>query len=195
MIEFCFSAVFWTGLLIGLLSVGLNLIRSLQVEQTCRDAARMFSAGLDFTQIGNENLLVFLAGGLNVTVSGGNGVFIFSTVEYIDTPQCTGAGLAGNTTSCPNLGRYVFTQRVVVGNSGLMSSGFGTPAAGILGDGGTITSSNYLTNTSARVTGFGSALTLTGGQVAYMTETYFSSPDYAVGTYMSGAGVYERKIF
>jgi hypothetical protein len=195
MIEFCLSVALWTTVIMGLATVGLNLIRALQVEQVCRDAGHLYSAGLDFTQAGNQSLLLMLAAGLNVTVSGGNGVFVFSTVEYIDTTQCTAGGLAGNGTSCPNLGQNVFTQRVVVGNSSLLSSPFGTPGAGIVGTSGNIASADYLTNASARAAGFGSLISLTGGQVAYLTETYFSSPDFAWGSYMSGAGVYERKIF
>jgi hypothetical protein len=195
MIEFCLSAILWTTVLMGLCTVGMNLIRALLVEQACRDAGRMYSAGLDFTQAGNQNLLIMVATGLNVTTSGGNGVFVFSTVEYIDTPQCAGGGLAGDASSCPNLDQYVFIQRVVVGNASLLSSTFGTPPAGIIGAYGNILSSSYLTNKAARAVGFGSVLALTGGQVAYLTETYFSSPDFAWGSYMSGAGVYERKIF
>jgi len=186
MIEFCLSVALWTTVIMGLSSVGLNLIRALQVEQVCRDAGRMYSAGLDFTQAGNQNLLITVASGLNVTPTGGNGVFVFSTVEYIDTAQCS---------NCANLGQYVFIQRVVVGNSGLLSSPFGTPSASIIGAYGNISSSNYLTNASARAVGFGNVVTLAGGQVAYLTETYFSSPDLAFGNYMNGAGVYERKIF
>jgi hypothetical protein len=195
MIEFCLSVALWTVVLMGLSTVGLNLIRALQVEQVCRDAGRLYVAGLDFTQAGNQSLLLMLATGLTVTATGGNGVFVFSTVEYIDTPQCTANGLAGNTGSCPNLGQYVFIQRVVVGNSGLFSSPFGTPSAGIIGTYGDISASNYLTNASARAVGFGSVIAMTGGQLAYLTETYFSSPDFAWGSYMNGAGVYERKIF
>jgi|HubBroStandDraft_1064217.scaffolds.fasta_scaffold06814_5 hypothetical protein len=195
MIEFCFSVVLWTTVIMGLATVGLNLIRALQVEQICRDAGHMYSSGLDFTQTGNQNLLLMLATGENVTATGGNGVFVFSLVEYIDTPQCVAGGLAGNSSSCPNLGQNVFTQRVVVGNASLFSSMFGTPSAGIVGTSGDISSSAYLTNSSARATGFGSVIALTGGQVAYLTETYFSSPDLAWGSYMSGAGVYERNIF
>jgi len=195
MIEFCLSVALWTAVLMGLSTVGLNLIRALQVEQVCRDAGRLYVAGLDFTQAGNQSLLLMLATGLNVTASGGNGVFVFSTVEYIDTPQCTAGGLAGNTGSCPNLGQYVFIQRVVVGNASLLPSPFGTPGAGIIGTYGDISASNYLTNASARAAGFGSLITMTGGQLAYLTETYFSSPDLAWGSYMNGAGVYERKIF
>lgn len=138
---------------------------------------------------------MMLATGLNVTTSGGNGVFIFSTVEYIDSAQCTAGGLSANTSSCPNLGQDVIIQRVVVGNSGLLTSPFGTPNSGIVGTSGNIGASDYLTNTSARASGFGSLISLSGGQVAYVTETYFSSPDLAWGSYMSGAGVYDRKIF
>jgi hypothetical protein len=195
MIEFCLSAVLWTTVLMGLSAVGMNLIRALQVEQVCRDAGRMYSAGLDFTLAGNQSLLIIVATGLNVTTSGGNGVFVFSTVEYIDTPQCAAGGLGGNSSSCPNLDQYVFIQRVVVGNASLLTSPFGTPPAGIIGASGNIVSSDYLTNSSARATGVGSLLSLTGGQVTYLTETYFSSPDFAWGSYMSGAGIYERKFF
>ena len=195
MIEFCLSTVLWMTVLMGLSVVGLNLIRAEQVEQICRDAGHMYGYGLDFTQSGNQSLLMLLCTGLNVTTTGGNGVFLFSTVEYIDTPQCTAAGLLGNTTSCPNLGQYVFIQRVVVGNSGLFASKFGTPSAGIIGTQGVIASSDYLKNSTARAAGFGSVITLTGGQLAYLTETYFSSPDFDWGSYMSGTGVYERVIF
>jgi hypothetical protein len=195
MIEFCLSAVLWTTVLMGLSTVGLNLIRALQVEQICRDAGRIYSSGLDFTLTANQNLLLMLATGQNITATGGNGIFIFSTVEYIDTPQCTAGGFAGNAGSCPNLGQYVFIQRVVVGNASLFVSPFGTPSAGIIGTSGNILSSSYLTNASARTVGFGGLISLTGGQVGYLTETYFSSPDYAWGTYMSSAGVYDRKIF
>jgi hypothetical protein len=195
MIEFCLSAILWTTVLMGLSTVGLNLIRALEIEQICRDAGHMYSSGLDFTQSGNQSLLLMLATGQNISASGGNGVFVFSTVEYIDTPQCTAGGLAANSTSCPNLGQDVIIQRVVVGNASLLSSPFGNPPAGFIGTSGNIPSSDYLTNASARAVGFAGLITLTGGQVAYLTETYFSSPDFAWGQYMSGAGVYDRKIF
>jgi hypothetical protein len=129
------------------------------------------------------------------TTSGGNGVFIFSSIMFIDGPQCTAAGLQANTTSCPNLGQSVFTKRLVVGNAGLFVSKFGTPSAGIIGTAGAIGSSDYLRNTSDRALGFTGLLPMTGGQAAYLTETYFSSPDYDWGSYMSGTGIYARNVF
>jgi hypothetical protein len=195
MIEFCLSISLWMVVLMGLSVVGLNLIQALQVEQICRDSGHMYSEGLDFTQAGNQNLLIMLCSGLNVTTTGGSGVLVFSTVEYIDTPQCTAGGLQGNSGSCPNLGQDVFIQRVVMGNSSLFSSKFGTPSSSIIGTGGNIASSDYLTNSSARATGFSSVLSLTGGQVGYLTETYFSSTNFNWGSSVSSAGVYERSIF
>src|ERR1700722_18270886 len=88
MIEFCLSISLWMVVLMGLSVVGLNLIRALVVEQICRDSGHLYSQGLDFTQAGNQNLLMMLCTGLNVTATGGNGVLLFSTVEYIDSPQC-----------------------------------------------------------------------------------------------------------
>jgi len=195
LLEFVFSTLFWAVLLMGVSVVGLNLIRSLQTTEVTRDAGHLYAYGLDFSQTGNQNLLIQLCGGLNVTTTGGNGVFIFSAIMYIDTPQCTAAGLQGNTTSCPNLGQSVFTQRLTVGNSGLLTSRFGTPSPSIIGTSGFIGSSDYLKNTSARAAGFTSLLPMTGGQVAYLTETYFSSPDYDWNNYLTGTGVYGRNIF
>jgi hypothetical protein len=195
MIEFVFSTLFWAMLLMGVSVIGLNLVRSLQVTEVCRDAGHLYAYGLDFSQTGNQNLLIQLCSGLNVTTTGGNGVFVFSAVMYIDTPQCTAAGLQGNTTSCPNLGQAVFTRRLVVGNSALLTSKFGTPSSGIIGANGFILSADYLKNTAARAAGFTGLLPMTGGQVAYLTETFFSSPDFDWGNYMTGTGVYARNIF
>lgn len=195
MIEFTFSTLLWVVLLSGLSVVGLNLIRALQVTQICRDAGHMYAYGLDFTQPGNQNLLMKLCTGLNVTTTGGDGVFLFSRIEYIDAPQCTAAGLQANTTSCPNLGQAVYTQHLVVGNADLFTSRFGTPSGSIVGADGSIASMDFLKNTSARVQGFTTLLPMTGGEFAYLTETYFSSPDLDWRGYLTGTGVYERAIF
>src|SRR5205807_3027362 len=145
----------WVTLLIGTLVIGGNLIKSIQVVQLCRDVGHMWAYGVDFSQTSNQNLIAQLAQGLNFSTSGtGNGVVILSKVTYIGATQCTAAGLAANTTSCPNLNQTVFTRRVVVGNSGVRASNFGTPAGGIIGANGYILSADYLTNTSARATNF-----------------------------------------
>ena len=196
MIEFVASTVFWMPLLVGTSVIGLNLIRNIQVTQLCRDAGHMYAYGVDFSQAANQNLLVSkLADGLNITATGGNGVVIFSTITMIGAAQCTAAGLAANTTNCPNLNRAVFARRIVVGNVAKRASRFGTPSPGIIGTGGFIGSTDQCTNTTARAGNFTSLLALNPGEFGNLTETYVGSPDYDWRGYMAGTGVYASVIF
>ena len=84
---------------------------------------------------------------------------------------------------------------LVVGNADLFTSRFGTPSGSIVGADGSIASMDFLKNTSARGQGFTTLLPMTGGEFAYLTETYFSSPDLDWRGYLTGTGVYERAIF
>jgi hypothetical protein len=43
MIEFVFSTLFWAMLLMGVSVIGLNLVRSLQVTEVCRDAGHLYA--------------------------------------------------------------------------------------------------------------------------------------------------------
>ena len=195
LVEFVLSSLFWVPLLMGTFVVGLNLLRAIQVTQVCRDAGHMFAYGVDFSQSGNQNLLVRLANGLNFSVTGGNGVVILSTVTFIGAAQCTAAGLQADNTHCPNMNQSVFMRRVVVGNSGVRPSNFGTPNGGIVDGSGYISSGSYLSDTSARAAGFAAFLPLAGGQLAYLTEMYLASPDIDWTNFMTGTGVYARVIF
>ncbi len=196
LIEFVLSSMFWVTLLIGTLVIGGNLIKSIQVVQLCRDVGHMWAYGVDFSQTSNQNLIGKLAQGLNFSTSGsGNGVAILSKVTYIGNYQCTAAGLAANTTACPNLNQTVFTRRVVVGNASIRTSNFGTPGAGIIGANGFILAADYLTNTSARASNFISLLPLAPGEVSSLTETYFSSPELDWPGVMTGTGEYSYAIF
>jgi hypothetical protein len=194
-LEFALSTVFWVPLLLGTSVFGFNLIRAIQVTQVARDAAHMHAYGVDFSQTANKNLLLRLAQGMAMTINGGNGVVIFSTVMYVGNPQCLAAGLAANTGSCPNLNRTVFIRRIVVGNTALRVSDFGTPNAGIVNTEGHIVAPDYLLNLSARAPGFETLMAAMGdGQVAFMAEAYFSAPELSWGGY-SSPGHYSRAIF
>jgi hypothetical protein len=195
LMEFSFSTLFWVPLLLGTMVLGLNLSRSIRVTQLCRDAGHMYAYGVDFSQIGNKNLLLQLATGLNISATGGNGVVIFSTITYIAANDCTAGGLPANSSQCPNLNHQVFTKRIVVGNSGLWASAFGTPRSSDMDSTGSIASSSFLTDTTTRATGFSSLISLASGQYAYVSETYFSSPDYDWRGFLIGTGVAARSIF
>jgi hypothetical protein len=193
--EFSFSTLFWVPLLLGTMVLGLNLSRSIRVTQLCRDGGHMYAYGVDFSQLGNQNLLLRLASGLNISATGGNGVVIFSTITYIAAADCTAGGLTANSSQCPNLNYMVLTRRLVIGNSSLMGSAFGTPNAADMDSSGSIPSSKFLTDTTTRATGFSNLITVASGQYAYVSEAYFSSPDYDWTGFLTGTGVAARNIF
>jgi Flp pilus assembly protein TadG len=190
LIEFALVASFLLPFLFGTVVVGLNLGRSVQVTQVSRDAGHMYSRSVDFSEAANQTLIERLAQGLDIHVTGGTGVVILSTVMYAGQAQCDAAGLAGS--ACTNLNQPVFIHRIVVGNASARSSAFGTPSASIVDSSGHV--SNYLTNTTARATGFNAVLPLSAGDIAYVSEVYVPSVDYGLPGYTS-TGVYSRTVF
>jgi hypothetical protein len=189
-IEFALVTSLLLPFLFGTVVVGLNLGRSVQVTQVSRDAGHMYSRSVDFSDPGNQNLIVRLAQGLNIRVTGGTGVVILSTIEFIGQAQCDAAGLSGS--ACTNLNQPVFTNRIVIGNPSARSSAFGTPSASIVNSTGQV--SNYLTNTTARAAGFNAVLPLAAGELAYVSEVYVPSADYSLPGY-TATGVYSRTVF
>lgn len=196
LIEFLLAtALIILPLLIGTFVIGMSLVRANQVAEVSRDAAHMYAYGVDFSQTSSQNLLLELAQGLNMTLTGGNGVVILSTVTYVGDNDCLAAGIQPG--DCPNDNSTVFTRQIVVGNSALQGSAFGTPSAAIIGSGGNITTMNYLTNASARANNFASVITLSSGQYAYVAETFVISPDFNIfgGGLISPGGISARSIF
>ena len=193
-LEFALSTVFWVPLLLGTSVFGFNLIRAIQVTQIARDVAHMHAYGLDFSDVNNKAIAIRLARGLDITTTGGNGVIIISTLMSIGAAQCTAAGLAADATNCPNINQLVFIRRIVIGNAALRASDFGTPSPAIIDGQGHIVAPNYLTNTSARATGFSGLMAMAAGQVAYVAEAYFASPELGWAEY-SSPGHYARSIF
>jgi Flp pilus assembly protein TadG len=193
-IEFALCSLVLMPLLLGSLSVGFNLLRANQVAQFTRDAGHLYAYGIDFTQASAQQLLVMLASGLNFSTSGGTGEAIFSTALMVGPNDCTAGGLQANTGSCPNLNQTVYTRWYKVGNQTLYTSTFGAPTTADATT-GIISSTSYLRDTSARVNGISSLITLAASQSIYVTEVYFSSSDYNITGFLTGNGVYARAIF
>jgi hypothetical protein len=182
-------------LLIGLSVIGTNLVRSLRVNQFCRDVAHMYAYGVDFAKAGNQVLLTNLSQGLNVTTSGGEGAVLLSVVTYVSETDCQAAGLAANTTSCPNLHKAVVVTRIRVGNPDKLISHFATPTRSIIGSEGKIAPRDYLRDQSVRAQGFTDLMTLSSGQYAYLTEVYVAANDLAWPGVMDSPGTYAYNIF
>lgn len=199
LLEFAAVSIVIIPMFFGMIGAGINLGNMNQAVQIASDSGHMYAKGVDFSQTGNQNILVSLASGTGFAASGGNGTMLFSQVIQVYTADCTAAGLSSG--QCTNNGKLVFTQRIVVGASSLRSSNYGTPAAGIVTSSGNIAPSDYLTNTTAVVTGTlsteltNAGLTLNDGDVAYMTEFYLQTPNISFLGGPANSGIYSKAIF
>jgi len=196
-IEFALSLLVLVPLLLGTIGIGLNLIRAFQTIQVARDAGHMYARGVDFSQTGNKTILANLAvniglnstSGVLGTAGSGSAVAIFSTVTYIDATACQKCGSTyysggAPTASCRNLSKWVFGQRIIIGDSNMRTSGYGSPVVtgnspvtigadgtisptdqcGNTGDQATFTSINPYQSVSGTVSG------LPSGQLIYISE-------------------------
>ena len=193
MVEFALVISFAMPLLLYSFELGFTLSRSIQIRTVNRDAGSMFVRNIDFSQPANQQMLLRIAQGLGITLTGGNGVIILSQVMYVGDNECMAGGLQPNAGSCPNYNQYVFLKRFVVGNVALRSSFFGTPSAADIDTTGSIASAEYLADPSCVATGFGAFLTMTGGEVSYLSETYQVSASLALPGISSGT--YVRNFF
>jgi hypothetical protein len=174
LLEFVFAGSFiFLPLLIGTVTVGMSLLRSIEVTALNRDAGRMFAAGVDFSQAANQNLLVKIAGDLNITAAGGQGVVILSEIDATGTNQA------------------VCSRQLVIGNAALRASSFASPTD--LDSAGNVTNLNDPTANAATFTP--AVMPMSKGQVAYVVETYYSTASYDWTGLLKNTGVYVRAIF
>ena len=196
-IELAFLMLVFIPLMLGVISCGLNMHLQLQTVQLARDAGHMFARYIDFTLVGNQQVLSAVAGtlGLSTTAGQGTAVVILSTVRYVDVSACAQAGKVdshGNPNGCTNYGQWVFSKRLVIGNNTLRNSNLGTPSASILASDGSISITNQVTNTTdvATVTGINpwnstDSTGLPSGQIAYVAEASakgFHMPPFSLGS-------------
>jgi Flp pilus assembly protein TadG len=189
-IEFVLVAsFFFVPVILGLITVGIAVIRNYQVNQLTRDVGHMMAKGVDFSQQTNQNLVANdLANGLslqansgNVTGStSGNGALVLSTFESL-TSSC----------SCVNAGHVVVVNRIVIGNNTLYTSPFGSPAA--LDGSGNV--ENYTTDTGAQADNVSSVITIATGGLAYMAEGDFAFRDLGVVGFITNLGAFNRAVF
>jgi hypothetical protein len=200
-VEFSFAMLVMIPLLLGTIGVGFQLLHQMQTIQLARDAGRMYARGLDFSQPGNQTILVNLGStlGLSATAGSGSAVVILSKLTYVDNAACAAAGAVdshGNPSGCTNLGKWVFTQRLEIGNSSVRTSNMGSPLTSgptgvtVNSTTGNISLSDYVTKAGAVATFSsinpysvvnGNVSGLPSGQVLYVAETAataFSMPPF-----------------
>jgi hypothetical protein len=225
--EFGLAAVLLVPVLIGSFVVGMNLIRSIQCNQVCRDLDSMYIHGGDFSTYPLQQEAQRLAQGLNLQMPSfagnqnsnlgtlGNGLVTVTQIMWIGSTTSANC-VASLPAVCTNANSFVFTQQIQFGNSNLANANtvtVGQCPTAILNTSGIVAISNgsYITDARAALAGAaqtnmqalwqsnsevgsGTATPLTDGQVAYIVETYFQSPDLSVGS-LAGNGVYARYFF
>ncbi len=200
-IEFAFAAMVLVPLLLGTGAAGIDMIETLQTIQLARDAGHMYARGLDLSQPGNQTILANVGStlGLSTTAGSGSAVVILSALTYVDNAACTAAGAVdknGNPSGCTNLGKWVFAQRLKIGNSNVRTSNIGSPlttgptGVTVNSTTGRISVSDYVTKAGAVATFSsinpyssvnGVVSGLPSGQMLYVAEasaTAFSMPPF-----------------
>ena len=132
LIEFTFAMLVLVPMLLGIVTIGLNMILNLQTVQLARDAGHMFAKTFDFSLAGNKSLLGTLGAGLgiNATAGTGNAVVVLSSVNYVDKNICASFGKENtnnNPQGCTNYQKWVFVQRLMLGNKNIYASSLGAP--------------------------------------------------------------------
>jgi len=189
-IEFVLVAsFFFVPIILGLITIGIALLRNYQVNELTRDVAHMMARGVDFSQQANQNLIANdLANGLtlqanngNVTGSAsGNGVLVLSIFESLPA-SC----------NCANGGHIVVVDRIVIGNNTLYTSPFGNPSFDATS--GQVT--NYSTDTAAQADNVSGVISLSTGGLAYMAEGSFAFRDLGVAGFIANLGAFNRAVF
>lgn len=217
-IEFALMAFIFVPLFMGSFIVGMNLIRSIQCNQVTRDLVDMYIHGGDFSTYPLQQEAARLAQGLNLQVgssftgnqqantgNSGNGLATVTQIMWVGSTtsaNCIAVGAA----NCTNHDSFVYTQQIQFGNGTLSSSNtvtLGTPSGATINSAGIV--QNYITDSHAKLSSAAQTAmqslwaanvntgqtALTDGQVVYIVEAYFQSPDLSVGA-LAGNGVYAR---
>jgi hypothetical protein len=195
-LEFALVAMPTVFLLLGVVVVGLNLGRAVEVGQICRDADSMYVRGVDFSTTPAQNLLVQLGQNMNLqTDSSSSGLIILSQVQYVPTPiGCSGTACTG--------GSYQLMQRLTIGNTSLPGTHFPTTGSIPACSGSTTTDcqdsegniEGYQTFSAAGISNFGSSLTLNANAISYVAEAYFQNGP-TLQVWSSSAGFYAQAFF
>ncbi len=220
LIEFAMASLLLVSVFTGSFITGMNLIRSIQANQACRDLDDLYIHGADFSTYPTQQLAQRLAQGLNLqigasfsgnsatnTSNGGNVLVTLTHIMYVGTtsdPNCAAVGAS----NCTNHDSFVYTQRIQFGNGSLTGqnpSSLGYPNTTAISTTGIL--QNPVTDPGAKLPGTaqssmvslwqvsGNGRTpLEDGQSTYVAEFYAQSPDLNLGSFAGGA-VYARYFF
>ena len=197
-LEFALVASFLVPMFAAAFTLGMMLVKGIQVGNVCRDADVLFvrsvtdpKSGLDLSKTYNQAIIVRAAQGLGMKAASasnpdpynadpnGKGVVILTRIIHVKDNTCSNGNPAGkapwSTANCPNYDSYVFGSSIVIGNGTTFASKFGTPPTGV-----TLTAGNYAASDIANTTSlqipnpakFKGILTLQDDSYALISEMF-----------------------
>jgi Flp pilus assembly protein TadG len=195
-VEFTLSMIFLIPLLLGTFIFGFRLIRSLSMVQITRDLGHMYVRGINFRNAGPQQNAQTLAQGFDLSVTG-TSLVILSRVKVIQQADCDAANAVPPTPlppgqPCANQNLPVFMEQLTVGNTANGTSSFGTPP---LQADKTVSVRDQGRTIGAVAAGFSTAMTLNGGEYAYVAEMVNLTPDLNIPGFSGRPQVYSRSIF
>lgn len=220
--EFGLVALLFIPLMMGSFVTGMNVIRSIQVNHMTRDMANMYIHGADFSDKAMQALAKKLATGLDLQVgtgtgnvadniaNSGRGIVWVSKLMWVGStaqPSCQAALPA----ACTNANKFVFLEHIRFGNGALQTSdrdastghpgaardAFGRITVDVVKTASAAVPEPYQTkfyNLWQQSSPATNRTALVDGQIIYVVEEYFKSPDLSLGAFR-GNGVYARWFF
>jgi hypothetical protein len=223
-VEFALLAFFLVPTFLWMFVNSMNMIRMIEATEVTRDIGDQYIHGVDYTTYEAEAVAQKLATGFGLQIgssftgnnpyndgnsgAGSNAWIVVAEIMYVGNQSC--AALPQGTT-CTNQNKYVFLQWIDFGNKALTINGaqvvsaLGTPnltlctgntqypSCDINSNGMTL---EYLVDANAQATTAASFFQtqLSDGQVAYVAETFFASPDLNFSSYPAG-GIHSMNFF
>jgi hypothetical protein len=220
MLEFALVVSFLVPMLAASFTLGMTLVKGIQVGNVCRDADVLFvraltdpKSGLDLSQSYNQAIVVRAAQGLGMKKSStqtpdpnapdpnGKAVVILTKILHVKDLTCSNGNPKGkapwSTGNCPNYDSYVFASSIVIGNGTRFTSQFGAQPTGVTSMAGNYAPSDIANTTTLQIpnaTAFKSLLTLQDDSYALVSEMYADIGSLNLFSIMSTPILYARNI-
>ena len=172
LVEFALVSIAIVPFLFGLVAVGISLGRGVEAAQVTRDVGHMYGLGTDFSTSPAQAMVAKLAEDFDLSPTSGTAVLILSRIQTVFPAEC-----AAVSATCVNANLPVFSQRIVLGNSSLRTSAFGTPPSNFVAANGNIAPLDYMQQASLVAAGFETLLPQATGEQAWVVEGFFKQPD------------------
>jgi hypothetical protein len=192
-LEFALVAFPMLLMMFGVVVIGVDLGRAIQVAQICRDADSMFSRGAPLYSSSGQAFLVQLGQNMNLQSSGGDGLIILSEIQFLPDPSC-GVPTSSTYANC-TVGTNVLMQRIYIGNAAITGSATRFATAGAVSYNSLDQVNNYTTDANAVISNFAASLQLKPLEESYVAEAYFQTATIGLGSLETSPGIYAQAFF